>query len=64
MTPAAAPRPAAVPAGGGAGVRGVQLADHLVDDVHQLLAVGRRTATSGLYLARMASQSLPCILGS
>ena len=33
-------RATAVAAGRGAGVRGVQLADHLVDHVHQLLAVG------------------------
>ena len=41
MTPAPRGRAgAAVAAGRGAGVRGVQLADHLVDDVHQLVAVG------------------------
>ena len=26
--------------GGGAGVRGVQLADHFIDDIHELVAVG------------------------
>ncbi len=37
---AALAAPRRVSAGRGTGVRGVELADHLVDDVHQLVAVG------------------------
>ena len=53
----------AVPAGGGAGVRGIQLADHLVDDVHQLVAVGD-IGHQRLVLGRIASQSVPWSFGS
>ena len=51
------------PRGTRAGVRGVELADHLVDQIHQLLPVGD-VLHDRLIFGPRASQSTPCSFGS